>query len=310
MDNTNKPPVALKLLAGGIAGASETMVTYPAEFIKTRRQLPQFTNINTNTPTSSLTIIRSTYSTVGLRGFYSGCGALASSNFLKSGIRFFSFETSRDFYDKIFRTKHGAGQRNPLVNVLSGFTAGVAESLMVVTPGEALKTRLVEDAAKGGRFTGKGFPGVAVMVVREEGIRALWRGAVPVVSRQATNSMVRFTTFAMMQEGVAKRWPEVSGNVSTTLAMGAVSGVVTVYASMPFDNMKTRMQSIGGQYTGMLDCATKTLQRDGIWAFWRGTGPRLVRLTLSSGIAFTVYDQVIQTAKILQQSPIKELQTM
>jgi len=49
---------------------------------------------------------------------------------------------------------------------------------------------------------------------------------------------------------------------------------------MPFDNMKTRMQSVGGGYRGMLDCATKTLKRDGIWAFWRGTGPRLVRLTV------------------------------
>ena len=57
------------------------------------------------------------------------------------------------------------------------------------------------------------------------------------------------------------------------------------YASMPFDNMKTRMQSVGGGYSGMLDCATKTLKRDGIWAFWRGTGPRLVRLTVSGRTA-------------------------
>jgi len=70
---------------------------------------------------------------------------------------------------------------------------------------------------------------VAITVVREEGVRALWRGAVPVVSRQATNSMVRFTTFAMMQERVEGRWGrEVSGNVGVTLGMGAVSGVVTV----------------------------------------------------------------------------------
>ncbi|KAG4411425.1 hypothetical protein IFR04_015431, partial [Cadophora malorum] len=205
MDNTDsKPPIALKLLAGGIAGASETMVTYPAEFVKTRRQLPQYTKPNTSTPISSLAIIRSTYSSVGIRGFYSGCGALATSNFLKSSIRFFTFSTSRDFYDVLFQTPPGSATRSPLVNVLSGFTAGVSESLLVVTPGEALKTRLVEDASTANngrsRFAGQSFPSVAITVVREEGVRALWRGAVPVVSRQATNSMVRFTTFAMMQE--------------------------------------------------------------------------------------------------------------
>ncbi|KAL5322140.1 hypothetical protein ACEPPN_010110 [Leptodophora sp. 'Broadleaf-Isolate-01'] len=317
MDNNNKPPVALKLLAGGIAGVSETI--YPAEFIKTHRQLP---NLSSSTSrTSSLALIRNTYHTSGLLGFYSGCGALATSNFLKGGIRFFAFETSRDYLDLLFNAKEVGerpGVRSPWVNVLAGLSAGVAESLAVVTPGEALKTRLVQDAAaavasKDGRsrqFAGKGVVGVALQVVRMEGISALWRGALPVMSKQATNSAVRFTMFASMQEWVGKRWPEMSGNVGTTLAMGALSGIVTVYASMPFDNVKTRMQSVGGGYTGMLDCAAKTLKRDGIGAFWRGTSPRLVRMTLSSGIAFTVYDKVVQAAKLFQQQPIKELQTL
>ncbi|KAG4437230.1 hypothetical protein IFR05_007284 [Cadophora sp. M221] len=328
MDNNNKPPVALKLFAGGIAGVSETIVTYPAEFIKTQRQLP---NLSSSTArTSSLALIRNTYHASGLLGFYSGCGALAISNFLKGGIRFFAFETSRDYLDLVFNTKaedkNGSRSRSPWVNVLAGLSAGVAESLAVVTPGEALKTRLVQDAAvaaagQDGRrlqFAGKGVVVVALQVVRTEGISALWRGALPVMSKQATNSAVRFTMFASMQEWAGKTWPEMRGNVGTTLAMGALSGVVTVwvtpfffmYASMPFDNVKTRMQSTGGGYTGMLDCAAKTLKRDGIGAFWRGTSPRLVRMTLSSGIAFTVYDKVIQAAKLFQQQPIKELQTL
>jgi solute carrier family 25 (mitochondrial citrate transporter), member 1 len=53
---------------------------------------------------------------------------------------------------------------------------------------------------------------------------------------------------------------------------------------MPFDNIKTRMQSMGGGYTGMLDCAIKTLHNDGFAALWRGTTPRLVRLTVSKSV--------------------------
>jgi len=116
------------------------------------------------------------------------------------------------------------------VNVLAGLSAGIAESLLVVTPGEALKTRLIEDGASDGarRFAGKSFPTVAMQVIRLEGLQALWRGVLPVLSKQATNSAVRFTTFGMMQEQVAKRWPTMSGNIGTTLGMGAISGVVTV----------------------------------------------------------------------------------
>lgn len=85
------------------------------------------------------------------------------------------------------------------------------------------------------------------------------------------------------------------------------------YASMPFDNVKTRLQSASSNYASMFECMVQTLKHEGIGAFWRGTTPRLVRLTvseietldgvkliifqLSSGITFTVYEQVVQLMK-------------
>lgn len=196
---------------------------YPAEFIKTRRQLPQYAG-------SSFSILISTYQTAGLSGFYSGCRALVVSNSMKSSIRFFAFESSKDTLNKFFpgaESNRGNGKGRPWINVLAGLSAGVAESLAVVTPGEALKTRLVEDAARrGGLNSGTGE--MVARIVREEGIRALWRGAVPVMSKQATNSAVRFTTFGILQEQIAKKWPGLERKVGTTLAIGAMSGVVTV----------------------------------------------------------------------------------
>lgn len=88
----------------------------------------------------------------------------------------------------------------------------------------------------------------------------------------------------MLQERVAARWPQLEGGVGSTLVLGGVSGVFTVYASMPFDNIKTRMQSVqsaDARYAGMVDCAARILRSDGVFAFWRGTSPRLVRLTVS-----------------------------
>ncbi|KUL89747.1 hypothetical protein ZTR_00541 [Talaromyces verruculosus] len=305
MESRDKPGVATKIIAGSIAGASETMITYPAEFVKTRKQLPQFSHGTI----SSLSILKSTYRKSGILGFYSGCPPLAVSNALKSGIRFLTFESSRDYLEKVLIIKQG--QRNPWVNVLAGLSAGVAESLLVVTPGEALKTRMIEDAALKGnhRLANKGVVAAMSFVIREEGLGALWRGALPVLSKQATNSAVRFTSFGIMQEQVARQWPAFQSHVGTTLVIGALSGIVTVYASMPFDNIKTRIQSAKSQYKGMLHCAVLTLRDEGIGAFWRGTTPRLVRLTLSSSITFTVYDQVVRAAKLLQRKPFEELRS-
>lgn len=51
---------------------------------------------------------------------------------------------------------------------------------------------------------------------------------------------------------------------------------------MPFDNLKTRLQGgNAGHYNGMIDCAVQTMREEGVRAFWRGTSPRLVRLTVS-----------------------------
>ncbi|KAH0370670.1 hypothetical protein KCU65_g2285, partial [Aureobasidium melanogenum] len=80
------------------------------------------------------------------------------------------------------------------------------------------------------------------------------------------------------------------GGTTATLMAGAGSGVLTVYASMPFDNIKTRMQSIGNKYTRMTSCATHMAKTKGVRVFWKATTPRLVRLTLSNSITFMVYD--------------------
>ncbi|OLN87657.1 putative mitochondrial carrier C19G12.05-like protein 1 [Colletotrichum chlorophyti] len=278
-----------KILAGGVAGVSETLVTYPAEFVKTRRQL-HFAPENgaaARTPPSSLSILRSTVRRSGLKGVYSGVQALAASNAAKSGIRFLAFETVRARLDAAAGTEAGR-PRAAWINVVSGLSAGVAESILVVTPGEAVKTKMIHDAsATGARFGNRGLMGAVGVLVREEGVRGLWSGLVPVLCKQGTNSAVRFTTFAMLQERVASWWPSLDGSVGSTLVLGGISGVFT---------------SVDASYKGMLDCAAQTLRGDGVLAFWRGTSPRLVRLTLSSGITFTVYDQVVRWAKSMRAS--------
>ncbi|KAH8647976.1 mitochondrial tricarboxylate transporter [Xylariales sp. PMI_506] len=284
-----KSSVFTRIFAGGVAGASETIITYPAEFCKTRRQLQQS---RIKAPQSSLQILRSTLQSDGIGGIYSGCRALAASNALKSGVRFFAFETARERFDKVFHTERGTG-RSPWVNILSGLTAGIAEGVLVVTPGESLKTKIIHDAASGGqRFANRGLSGSAVLVFQQEGVRGLWSGLMPVLCKQGTNSAVRFTTFSIIKERVERTWPSMEGNISSTLLPGAASGVVTVYASMPFDNVKTRMQRVDSHYKGLIDCSVQLFRNDGVSAFWRGTSPRLFRLTLSSGITFTIYEQV------------------
>jgi len=170
-------------------------------------------------------VLRHTLQTSGPRGLYSGCSALALSNAAKGGIRFISFTQSQTF---LRRTQ--LGESNPgLSNVLAGLTAGATESVLVVTPGEALKTKIIHDrsAAGGGRLglQNLNLAQSAVRIVRLDGLRALWSGLGPVLCKQGTNSAVRFATFGWVQNKIRHSWG-VEG-VGTTVAAGALSGVVT-----------------------------------------------------------------------------------
>lgn len=218
------------------------------------------------------------------------------SNMAKSGIRFLGFETARSNLPILFPSLTSS----PLLSVYAGLFAGVSESVLVVTPGEAVKTRIV-NAAASGQSKGAQLSTIQLVsrMLRQEGILSFWRGLAPVVCKQGTNSAVRFSTFSAFGDALRKS-DTIKANASpsaVTFAAGAGSGVVTVYASMPFDNIKTRVQTQGAGGAGMLACARSMLANEGVRVFWKATTPRLVRLTLSSSITFTVYDYFVQATR-------------
>ncbi|KAK4685131.1 hypothetical protein P7C73_g5027, partial [Tremellales sp. Uapishka_1] len=113
--------------------------------------------------------------------------------------------------------------------------------------------------------------------------------------RQGANSAVRFSSYSTLKQlaqGNIVGGAQVPGWM--TFGIGACAGVITVYCTMPFDVIKTRMQSLTAktQYRNSLHCAYRIMTEEGILKFWNGTTPRLGRLIMSGGIIFTVYEQV------------------
>lgn len=59
--------------------------------------------------------------------------------------------------------------------------------------------------------------------------------------------------------------------------------------------MKTRLAvSKTGQYSGIFDCAKKTLKHEGIGAFYKGYIPNLLGIIPYAGIDLTVYEVSLQ----------------
>lgn len=98
-------------------------------------------------------------------------------------------------------------------------------------------------------------------------------------------------SYNILREAVLSRTSAANAkHPAVTFGMGAVAGVITVYATQPFDTIKTRAQGARGATT--LEAARDVWKSGGLAAFWSGSSMRLGRLILSGGIVFTVYENV------------------
>ncbi|KAJ5714852.1 uncharacterized protein N7483_012033 [Penicillium malachiteum] len=277
------------VLAGGAAGGFESLITYPTEYLKTRQQLFKAGKAEKQSATQLLV---STIRQNGIRALYTGSSVFCLSNASKSAIRFLTFDFIRQFMPT-----DASGKVTPVGNMGAGLMAGIAEAVVVVTPGETIKTKMIDDRA-GPRLYRSTSHGIRSIVARD-GLAGLYRGVVPVTLKQASNSMVRFTSYnlflAQMEAMSLPLSDGVRKSVNTVVA-GALAGVVTVYATMPFDSIKTRLQAIDGhqRYRGSWDCLRSVVLHEGASALWRGTTPRLVRLSVSGALSFSIYEFVVQ----------------
>lgn len=106
--------------------------------------------------------------------------------------------------------------------------------------------------------------------------------------------MVRFTSYRLFLSQMDTML--VSDSSSTfrsmrTVIAGALAGLVTVYATVPFDAVKTRLQALDGhqRYRGSWDCLLSVIRNEGSFTLWRGTTPRLARLSVRVPICYVGY---------------------
>ncbi|SCW04470.1 LAFE_0H14246g1_1 [Lachancea fermentati] len=279
-------------LAGSLAGAAEACTTYPFEFAKTRLQLIDKSSKASRNP---LTLIYRTAKTQGIGSIYVGCPAFIVGNTAKAGVRFLGFDAIKNVL-RDPKTGELSGPRG----VVAGLGAGLLESVVAVTPFEAIKTALIDDkqsASPRYHNNGRGILRNYSTLVYDQGFMGLYRGVLPVSMRQAANQAVRLGCYNKIKTLIQdytnspKDKPLTSG---LTFVVGAFSGVVTVYATMPIDTVKTRMQSLNSsKYTSTFNCFARIFKEEGLKTFWRGATPRLGRLVLSGGIVFTIYEKVL-----------------
>lgn len=226
---------------------------------------------------------------------------------------------ANDFF-RCHLSRNGRGL-NVFKEMLAGCAAGMCQ-VIVTTPMEMLKIQL-QDAGRLAAQQRK--PGLipptrlaantvlcrsynvvpnssaravsATQIAREllhtQGIQGLYKGLGATLLRDVPFSIVYFPLFANLNK-LGKPSPDEAAPFYWSFISGCVAGSTAAVAVNPCDVVKTRLQSLSkganeDTYSGIVDCFSKIMRREGPSAFLKGAGCRALVIAPLFGIVQVMY---------------------
>ncbi|KAJ1735444.1 mitochondrial aspartate-glutamate transporter agc1 [Coemansia sp. Benny D160-2] len=289
---TAGPSPTIRLLAklgnGAVAGVTGVSIIFPLDMVKTRLQNQKPATPGGKPPYAGVVdCFRQIVRGEGVRGLYRGLVPNLAGVTPEKAIKLAVNDVARGAIaarigttpDKL-PTSYGA---------LAGAAAGLCQ-VIATNPMEIVKIRM-QVAATSTRANV-----TAMDIVRELGIRGVYKGTAATLLRDVPFSMLFFSLQAMFAQRLhAYGGGDTAAKPSTlcVLAGSTVAGVIASGAVTPADVIKTRLQSSSQPsppYRGIADCASRILQTEGPLAFFKGVVPRCLTMAPLFGIALMMYD--------------------
>jgi len=105
--------------------------------------------------------------------------------------------------------------------------------------------------------------------------------------KQSSNQGVRFVVFNDTNEKLLQVIPY---TVVANMIAGGFAGFCSTMANNPVDVIKTKMQGMNAdKYAGVMDCARQIVRNDGWLGFYKGVGPRLLRVVADVALTFSIF---------------------
>lgn len=292
--NKKQGSTAIDLAAGGIAGLFEALVCHPLDTIKVRMQLYKKSAIAGTKPPGMFATGVDIAKSEGFFALYKGLTAVCIGIVPKMAIRFSSYEIYKGYF-----TNKETGVISGPRTFLAGVLAGVTEACIVVNPMEVVKIRMqaqhnsLKDPLQKAKYTSA--PQAFFTIIREEGIKTLWRGVALTAGRQAINQGANFTTYSFLKSRLQDyQNTEVLPTYQTAI-IGFTSGAIGPFCNNPLDTIKTRMQketaiTTESNLNRAVRIGTNLVKESGISAFYKGIIPRVMRVASGQCVVFPVYE--------------------
>ncbi|TRY83625.1 hypothetical protein DNTS_022103 [Danionella cerebrum] len=170
-------------------------------------------------------------------------------------------------------------------HLVAGGVAG-AVSRTCTAPLDRLKVLMQVHSS---RINAMGIAGGFTQMIREGGLRSLWRGNGINVVKIAPESAIKFMAYEQIKRLIGSN-QETLGIVER-LVSGSLAGAIAQSSIYPMEVLKTRL-ALGktGQFDGISDCAKHILKKEGLVAFYKGYIPNMLGIIPYAGIDLAVYE--------------------
>ena len=274
-NRTKSTSLMTSFLAGALSGACSTVLLQPFDLIKTRIQQSPQSSVWAQTKL----VARSE----GLLGFWTGVTPSLWRTVPGIGLHFASYHALTGLLSEA-----GQHQLSPLQSLAVGGLARVIAGT-VLMPVSVIKPRWEAGGPQFG-YKGAGMVGAVKTILRLEGGRGLVAGLVPTILRDAPYSALYLMFYNKLKALTAAGQPSDSlRHFSCGLLAGALATVLVQPADVVKTELQLRQERLGR--LGHWRTVRQIFSLRGVGGFFVGLGPRVVRKSLMSALAWSVYER-------------------
>ncbi|CAG9564475.1 unnamed protein product [Danaus chrysippus] len=276
---TRKPiPTWLNFVFGGLSGMMGICVVQPADLVKTRMQLAG--------PKGNQSVVATVGNILkkeGVTGFYTGLSAALFRQATYTTGRLGVYNGISNYYTNAY------GVPSFPVKLVIGMIAG-GIGAFIGTPAEVALIRMTADGRlpPEQRRNYKNVFNALARISREEGPAMMFRGATATVTRAMVVNAAQLGSYAQAREMLL---PQLGDGIVLHFIASLISGLVTTFASLPVDIVKTRVQNSakGASQVGVL---MSIIKNEGVFALWKGFIPTYAKIGPLTILIFVFLEQL------------------
>ncbi|XP_017014733.2 mitochondrial magnesium exporter 1-like [Drosophila takahashii] len=268
----NKSNPFKSLIAGGVGGMCMVLVGYPLDTIKVRLQtmptpLPGQSPRYKGVVDCTARIFRQE----GFRGFCKGISAPLMAVTPIFAVDLAVYAAVKRFFQKDDRVAITYPQI-----FIAGAVAGVCTGLVTV-PSDRIKILLQTQSVSKGPQLYHGTMDTAIKLYKQGGIRSLFKGTCACILKESPTG-IYYVTYEFLQELARKNSKTGQISATSTILSGGTAGIVFWTLAVPFDVLKSRLQSApeGTYKHGIRSVFRDLMATEGPKALFRGSVPILL----------------------------------